>query len=489
MELKTNVLYYGDNLEVLQKYLPNNSVDLIYLDPPFNSKRDYNVLFKESGEESEAQIEAFTDSWKWGGETEKIYHQIMQYSPINVAQMIDSFCKFLGQNDVTAYLVMMTPRLIELQRVLKSTGSIYLHCDPSASHYLKVLMDQIFGKENFRNEIVWHKNSGGIGRTAFSKRHDILLFYSKTEKYFYDGKAVGELREQNEGTFGGYFGTDESGRRYREVRKAGKIYKYYMDEPRNPEDVWEIPQIPERDTTERLGYPTQKPLQLLEKIIKASSRKEDIILDPFCGCGTTITAAQKLKRKWIGIDVTHLAITLIKKRLSDVFKDIDLEVIGEPADLEGAKELAKHSRYQFQWWTLSLINAQPFGEKKKGADSGIDGIIPFLENGGGLHRVLVQVKSGHVNVSQIRDLKGVLEREKADLGVFLTLETPTREMLKEATITGFYHSSVWNKDYSKIQILTIEDLLGNKKVEMPPQKDPFKKAEPIRKKIENLMLI
>lgn len=487
MELKTNALYYGDNLEVLRKYLPDNSVDLIYLDPPFNSKRDYNVLFKESGEESEAQIEAFTDSWKWGEETEKIYHQIMQYSPINVAQMIDSFCKFLGQNDVTAYLVMMTPRLIELQRVLKSTGSIYLHCDPSASHYLKVLMDQIFGKENFRNEIVWHYRRWTAASNNFQKMHDIIFWYSKSNHYTFT-KPLQPYTDPKwiENTVRGIVNG-------KLVRLKDEEGNYLKREKENKgvlmHDVWEDINFIAPTAKERLGYPTQKPEALLERIIKASSEKGDIVLDPFCGCGTTIAAAQKLKRKWIGIDITHLAITLIKKRLNDVFKNIEFEVIGEPVDLEGAKELAKQSRYQFQWWTLSLINAQPLGEKKKGADSGIDGMIPFLENGGGLHRVLVQVKSGHVNVSQIRDLKGVLEREKADLGIFITLEIPTREMLKEATITGFYHSSVWNKDYSKIQILTIEDLLGNKKVEMPPQKDPFKKAEPIRKKIENLILI
>jgi len=490
MELKTNTLYYGDNLEILRDFIPDNSIDLIYLDPPFNSKRDYNVIFKESGQESEAQIEAFTDTWSWGKETEKTYYDIIMHCPQNIANLIDSFCKFLGHSDVTAYLVMMTPRLRELHRVLKPTGSIYLHCDPSASHYLKVLMDQIFSKENFRNEVVWHKNSGGIGRTAFSKRHDTMLFYTKTKKYFYNGKAVGELREQNEGTFGGYFGTDANGRRYREVRKNGKIYKYFMDEPRNPEDVWEIPQIPERDTTERLGYPTQKPLKLLERIIKASSGKGDIVLDPFCGCGTAIITAQKLGRKWIGIDITHLAIGVIKRRLRDIFKDIKFEVVGEPRDLAGAKELAhQRDRYQFQWWALDLIGAQPMSDRKKGSDRGIDGLIPFIEEKNGLRRVIVQVKSGHVGPAQIRDLKGVVEREKGEIGVFITLEPATTEMQKEASVTGFYHSETWGKDYPKIQILTIEELLHGKKVEMPPQKEPFKKATPVKMENENLTLV
>ena len=484
MELKTNILYYGDNLKILREYLPDNSIDLIYLDPPFNSKRDYNVIFNESGQESEAQIEAFTDTWQWSDETEKTYHDIMQNSPLNIAQLIDSFCKFLGHSDVTAYLVMMTPRLVELHRVLKSAGSIYLHCDTTTSHYLKILMDQVFEKENFRNEIIWCYKRWPTKSKSFQRMHDVLLYYVKNFKspYLFNTlyQPLADITVKI-----------HKGRKQKAIFIEGKRLSKDQSEKSIGvplPDYWYISTVAGH-AKERLGYPTQKPLDLLEKIIKISSNKGDIVLDPFCGCGTTIAAAQKLKRKWIGIDITHLAIGLMKKRLRDMFGDIKFEVIGEPVDLNGAKELARHGgRYQFQWWALSLVQAQPLGKKRKGADMGIDGAIPFLENSG-LHRVLVQVKSGHVSVSQIRDLKGVLEREKAEIGVFITLESPTREMLKEATIAGFYHSQTWNKNYPKMQILTAEELLHGAKVDMPPQKDPFKKAEPEKEHAENLILV
>jgi len=295
----------------------------------------------------------------------------------------------------------------------------------------------------------------------------MLLVYHKAKIYFYNGKAAGDLREQNEGTFGGYFGVDDGGRKFREVRKFGKVYKYYMDEPRNPDDVWLIPQIPERDKTERLGYPTQKPLALLERIIKASSNEGDVVLDPFCGCGTALVAAQKLNRRWLGIDITHLAIALMRNRLKDSF-GVDAEVIGEPVDLTGAKALAHQDRYQFQWWALSLIRARPLGEKKKGADKGIDGAIHFIDEVSGTpKRVMVQVKSGHVGVNAIRELKAVAANNA--IGVFITLESPTGPMKVEAVSAGFYHSPIYDKDYPKIQILTIEELLHGKAVDMPPQ--------------------
>ena len=245
-ELPANQLILGDNLQVLRT-IPSESIDLIYIDPPFFSGRNYNVIWGDTNE-----VRSFYDVWEGG---------------------IDS------------YLIWLNARLWEMRRVLKKTGSIYVHCDWHASHYIKSEMDKIFGYENFINEIIWYKNSGGIGRTGFSRRHDAFFLYSKSDNYFYNGKAIGELREQEVGTFGGYFGVDKDGRKYREVRKAGEIYKYYMDEPRNPEDVWEIPQIPERNKSERIGYPTQKPEELLERIIKASSEEGDIIADFFCGGG------------------------------------------------------------------------------------------------------------------------------------------------------------------------------------------------------------
>lgn len=484
MELKTNTLYYGDNLGILREYIPDNSIDLVYLDPPFNSKRDYNVIFKESGQESEAQIEAFTDTWIWGKETEKTYYDIIMHCPQNVASLIDSFCQFLGHSDVTAYLVMMTPRLRELQRVLKPNGSIYLHCDPTASHYLKVLMDQIFGKENFRDEIIWHYRKWPSGYRQFQHNHDVLLFYSKTQsKNCVFNIEYMERAESTKKRFGDSViisGYDQEGRRVPSQIKQEKSPGVPLD------DVWDIGRVP---PIKQL-FPTQKPDPLLERIIKASSNKGGIVLDPFCGCGTAIVAAQKLGRKWIGIDITHLAIGVIKRRLRDVFRGIKFETVGEPKDLAGAKELARQrDRYQFQWWALDLIGAQPMNDRKKGSDRGIDGVIPFIEEKNGLRRVIIQVKSGRVNPAQIRDLKGVLEREKGEIGVFVTLEPATPEMEKESSIAGFYHSKTWGKDYPKIQILKIEELLHGKRVEMPPQKESFKKAVPVKEESENSGLI
>ncbi len=501
--MKNRSLYFGDNLEVLRKKIPDESFDLVHLDPPFNSNRNYNVLFKEGLQDSPAQIQAFEDSWHWTPEAKHTFDYLVTKTNENISNLMLAFEKMVGHNDMLAYLTMMTARLIELHRVLKKTGSLYLHCDPTASHYLKIVLDAIFGKKYFLNEIIWHKNSGGIGRTSFSKRHDTILVYTKSENYFYDGKAVGDLREQNEGTFGGYFGVDENGRKYREVRKAGKVYKYYMDEPRNPDDVWDIPQIPERDKTERLGYPTQKPEALLERIIKASSKEGDWILDPFCGCGTTVAVAEKLGRNWVGIDITTLAINLIKHRLHDHFglgsKQINVD--GLPTDLAGAKELFKKDPFEFEYWALDLVNAMPAQSKSKekmhGADKGIDGVITIYKNSknGDMEygRVIVQVKGGSVQRNQIATLKSDMQREKADAAIFITLETPTRPMKEEAADAGFFTTPITNKvEFPKIQILTVEELLRGKKPDLPLNmaKNYYKEAKAIdvEKNIKQVVL-
>ncbi len=459
--LKTNVLYYGDNLEILRNYIPDNSIDLIYLDPPFNSKKDYNILFKENGGvESEAQIKAFTDTWHWTQIAENTYHDIVTNGPLKVGQLIGALHDAIGQNDVMAYLVMMTTRLIELQRVLKPTGSLYLHCDPTASHYLKLVLDQIFGPANFQNEIVWYYQGAGVSPKRFGRRHDTIFLYTKSLKWaFYPDEVRTPYAEATVERFRHYIGNIRSGKDFgtQQLNPKGK----------HPDDVWEI-SIVAPSAKERLGYPTQKPLALLERIIKASSNEGDIVLDPFCGCGTAVVAAQKLNRRWVGIDITHLAINLMRNRLRDSFPGIQFEVIGEPVDLASAKALARQDRYQFQWWALGLINARPLGEKKKGADKGIDGVIQFIDDPSGkAKRAMVQVKSGHVGVNAVRELKAVAARDA--LGIFITLEPPTGPMQTEAVSDGFYHSPGWNKDYPKIQILTIEELLHGKTVDMPPQ--------------------
>ncbi len=507
--MKTNVLYFGDNLEILRnhEYFPDSSIDLIYLDPPFNSKKDYNILFKENGGvESEAQIKAFTDTWHWTQTAQNTYHDIVVNGPLKVGKLIGALHDSIGNNDVMAYLVMMTARLIELHRVLKPTGSLYLHCDPTASHYLKLVLDQIFGPANFRNETVWKRFNFHADAKRFGRVSDRLFFYTKGEGYVFNRLKAPFSNKYIESKF---THIDADGRRFRldnlnppggrgpiyefhgvtkpwrftndkmlKLEAEGRIYsgskvaqlKRYLDEllGQAVHELWTDIAPINSQAKERLGYETQKPLALLERIIKASSNEGDIVLDPFCGCGTAVVAAQKLNRHWLGIDVTHLAINLMRNRLKDSFPTIQFEVIGEPKDLSGAKALAHQDRYQFQWWALGLIGARPVGEKKKGADKGIDGVIHFIDEVSGKpKRVIVQVKSGHVGVNAVRELKAVSANDA--IGVLITLEPPTSPMKVEAVDAGYYHSPIWDKDYPKIQILTIEELLQGKTVDMPPQ--------------------
>lgn len=535
-----NQLYFGDNLDILRDYVEDESVDLIYLDPPFNSNATYNVLFQEkSGEKSAAQITAFEDTWHWGQESEYAYQEIVRESPKKLSDLVQAFRMFLGQNDMMAYLTMMAQRMSELSRVLKPTGSIYLHCDPTASHYLKLLIDAVFGYKNFRNEIIWKRTTSHgdskQGAQHYGRIHDTLLFYSKSDEYIWNTSFMPFSSEQIEQQ---YYKISSNGRRYRlvtptakkpggdtsyewkgvrppkgrywaysrdkmkEMDDKGLLYYsrtgqpyiiYYLDERPGvaAQSIW-IDISPMSPTSkERLGYPTQKPESLLERIIKTSSTEGDLLLDPFCGCGTAISVAERLHRRWIGIDITHLAITLMRHRLSNAFgKELSpYEIIGQPKDLESARVLARESehegRYQFEWWALGLVDARPAHEMKKGADKGIDGYINFFDdNSGKAKTIIVQVKSGHVSASHIRDLKGVLEREKAQIGVYITLEEPTKPMIEEATTAGFYEPEHWlGNYYPRIQILTIQELLHDKKVDYP-QYAPvatFKRAQRTRK--------
>jgi adenine specific DNA methylase Mod len=411
---------------------------------------------------------------------------------------------------------MMTIRLIELRRVLKDTGSLYLHCDPTASHYLKLVLDQVFGPKSFRSEITWKRFSGhGNVYHSFGRVHDTLFFYSKAEKWTWN-QQFRPLSQKYVESFFRYV-DPTTGKSYRlqnvlnpnknrphltyewnghtrvwkwtkermqQLHDAGllvysktglvKGVKQYLDDTAGEKlhDLWDDIRPIGQSADARLGYETQKPLALLERIIKASSNEGDVVLDPFCGCGTAVVAAQKLNRRWIGIDITHLAIAVMKKRLRDSF-GIEPEVIGEPKDFAGACALAQQDRYQFQWWALSLVGAQPLsGERKKGADARIDGVIYFMDDHGDkAKRAVVQVKSGHASVKDIRELKSIVELNA--IGVFITLAAPTEPMRVEAVGAGYYHSPLWNKDYPKIQILTIEELLQGKKVDMPPTSIDF----------------
>lgn len=474
MALQTNTLYYGDNLEILRDYIPDESIDLVYLDPPFNSNRSYNVLFKETATatESAAQIEAFEDTWHWGKVPQYAFEEIALHGSDDTARLLKATVDALGHNDVTAYLAMMAIRLVQLRRVLKPTGSIYLHCDPTASHYLKVLMDSIFGVRRFINEVIWKRQSAhsdtAQGAKHLGRIHDTLLLYAKTGDYVwnqqfreYDDEYVSDFYRFTEPDTGRKYrlsditapgGADPRKRNpryeflgvtrywrfsrqrmdalYRDGRivqtKAGAVpsQKRYLDEmPGVPlQSVWTEVLPLQAQARERLGYPTQKPLALLERIVATSSNPGGVVLDPFCGCGTAVHAAHKLGRRWIGIDITHLAINLIKRRMEDAFPAIKIRIEGEPADLPGAQDLAARDAYQFQWWALSNIDAIPAGgDRKKGADRGIDGIIPFIEGTTDRKRVIISVKSGNVNPGFVRDLKGVLDREGEPIGVLITL--------------------------------------------------------------------
>ena len=516
----TNKLYFGDNLDILRQHVADESVDLIYLDPPFNSNATYNVLFREkSGEQSAAQITAFDDTWHWGLESESAYHDVVVDGPKALADLLQAMRSFLGQNDMMAYLTMMAQRMVELHRVLKPTGSIYLHCDPTSSHYLKILLDAVFGPTNFRTEIVWKRTSAHSdtkqGRRQHGRIHDILLYYTKNSNWIwnpvyteYDEEYVDKFYKHVEAetgrryTLGDITGPGGSSKgnphyeimgvtrywRYSEERmkelidegrivqaKPGAVprYKRYLDEmPGIPiQDMWTDIRPVASQAAERLGYPTQKPEALLERIINASSNEGDVVLDPFCGCGTAIAAAERLNRRWIGIDVTHIAITLIRHRLRDSFGEElrPYSVLGDPKDLPGAAALAQQDRYQFEWWALGLVDARPAHDKRKGADSGVDGYINFFDDGSGkAKRVVVQVKSGHVQRNQIATLKGDMAREKAEIGLFVTLEPPTEPMRKEAAAAGFYEPSHFlDHKFPRVQILTIEALLSGAQAEYP----------------------
>jgi DNA modification methylase len=477
----TNRLFYGDNLDVLRKNVATASVDLVYLDPPFNSNRNYNVIFARKASSSDtAQIQAFGDTWRWTQVTEEQYVDLINGGvPNSVADALRAVHTLLGENDALAYVVNMVPRLVELHRVLKSTGSLYLHCDPTMSHYLKVLLDSIFGPENFRNEIVWKRTATkGDARRKYGSVHDLLLFYSRSaemhfaatetphgEKYLsrftlddhdgrgrYEGAPLDSPNPRPNLTYEykGYPPPQNGWRVSRELmeeldadnrllfptKMTGRIRrKNYMEDLKGQPigDVWSDISPLNSQAAERLGYPTQKPVALLERILNASSKPGDVVLDPFCGCGTTIDAAIKLDRQWLGIDITYIAVGLIQARLKDTYGgDIakSYTVEGIPRDLPGAQALFNSSPFDFERWAVTLADGTP-NEKQVG-DRGIDGVIRFLNDAKGKAaggRVLVSVKGGKsVNPAMVRDLLGTVESQKAEMGVLILMVPPTPGM-------------------------------------------------------------
>jgi DNA modification methylase len=577
-----NLLYYGDNLDILRDHIKDETVDLIYLDPPFKSNQDYNVLFAEQdGSRSAAQIKAFEDTWRWDQSAALAYKDVVEQGPDRVSQAMQAFRTMLGTNDMLAYLAMMAPRLVELHRVLKSTGSIYLHCDPTASHYLKMLMDAVFTPKLFRNEIIWRRTGAHSKARRFAPIHDTIFFYTKSDQFTWNfpkrpymrGHVEEYFVKDESGWRTNYYGNvlTGSGTRHGESGKPWKgfdptikgrhwavpsrlleevdedlsgltqhqkldrlyelgfihivegaewpIYEHYIKptdgtpvsdlwtyQPYSRGTVFETDSGIDEDVRwlspkdqERLGYPTQKPEGVLDRIIQASSDPENIVLDPFCGCGTTIAVAQRLNRRWIGIDVTHLAINLIGYRLKTMFDSepqlrdrpeerLKYEIKGAPRDVSGAKALADQDRFQFQCWALYLVQARKT-DVKRGADKGIDGRLVFHDDNGATKQVVLSVKSGKVSVRDVRDLRGVIEREHAEIGVLITLQEPTDPMRREAAGAGFYNSPWTGKDHPRLQILTIEQLLEGKRIDMPSPEHTsvtFKKAPKAKRKRRHL---
>jgi len=542
-------LYYGDNLDILRRYLKDETVDLVYLDPPFNSAQTYNAFFHEKdGTDAASQIRAFEDTWHWDIETRRAY-DVLTEQPGKVSDVMQAFYTFLGGNDMMAYLTMMSSRLVELRRVLKSTGSLYLHCDPTASHYLKLLCDATFGKNNFQSEIIWKRTSAHSASKRWNDVHDTILFYSKTDDFTWNEVLLEHseqyaARYKNQDAGGSLWADDnltgpgvrhgDSGAAWRGFdptskgshwkvslktvesivgpEKAKKLsttqkldlldehgfihwpqtrsgtgkgfprFKRYLSAGAPFQDViTDVPPI-NSQASERLGYPTQKPLALLERIIQASSNRGDVVLDPFCGCGTTIDAAEKLGREWIGIDITQLATSLIKHRLRDIYGNkIEIVTVGEPVTPNEAYVLAEQDKFQFQWWALGLVGARPV-EQKKGADRGIDGKILFRDDPRAARpeQIIIQVKGGKTGVKDVRDLRGVLDRERAAIGMLISLQPPTGPMETEAASAGFYEHKTNKRKYPRLQLRTVKELMEGKGIERPSTvaatDETFKKA-------------
>jgi DNA modification methylase len=467
MEIHNRTLFFGDNLKILQEKIPEETFDLIYLDPPFNSNRNYNVLFNEGTVDSSAQIHAFEDTWEWTTPTIRLFENLQNSPNPQIALLITSLYEFIKPTPMMAYLVNMTARLIPLKKVLKPTGSMYLHCDPTASHYLKIILDVIFGKQNFRNEIIWFYKTGGASKRHFARKHDTIFFYTTSDEYHFDIQKEKSYMMHEYGFKKSEFFKDE----------RGQYTWVYM------KDVWEIPAIGSADR-ERLGYPTQKPEELLDRIIQCSTKEGDFILDPFCGCGTTVAVAERLKRRWVGIDISMLAVDVIMDRMRTQYPRIKIHTDGIPMDFEGAVSLAEKDKFAFQNWAITLIGAYPpTGEARKGADRGIDGLILFRDQASfnnptsHLRKIIVQAKGGGTGRKDIATLKGDMDREDAPLGVLITLHEPTSEMKRETVLAGEYRYSDATV-FPKIQILSIKDWFDGRTIKLPTDTvNPFKQAK------------
>ncbi len=520
-----NTLWYGDNLTIMRDRMPSQSVDLIYLDPPFKSDQNYNLIYKTlTGKPVPEQAEAFCDTWDMDAEKAELAKRIPQM--MRDTGVEDYYIHFwtLWVNALTdvqphllAYLIYMVERLIYMKPILKDNGSIYLHCDATASHYIKVMMDGIFGHQNFLNEIIWKRTSAHNSAKRYGPVHDVILFYAKSDRYtwnalyqpyeddyidtFFDQQDADGRRWKRTDLTGAGIRHGETGLPWRgidvtakgrhwgnppseleKLDKAGRIHwpakkggmprlkQYPEDLPGVAlQDIWTDIRPLHNLSKERLGYPTQKPSELLRRIIESSSNRGDVVFDPFCGCGTTIYAAQETGRKWIGCDVAILAVKIIRETLAEKYRlkeGQDFEVDGIPPSVEAAAVLFERDPHQFQHWAVERV--QGFPMKKRGADRGVDGRIYFNEDRG-LKSMIVSVKGGNTGPSDVRDLIGVVSGDDtAEMGAFICLHEPTKAMQSAAAKAGMYRYQ--GVEYQRVQILSIREILEEKREFKTPSK-------------------
>jgi len=484
-------LYYGDNIDILRRKIESNSVDVCYIDPPFNSQRNYNQIYNNIGAEDRAQAQAFLDTWVWDERADVGFREIAQnangiFQP-QLVELIKGLRGVLHEGSLLAYLVSLSLRITEIHRALKTTGTFFLHCDPTSSHYLKIVLDAIFCGSNqgdFRNEIIWNYESGGRSKKDFGRKHDVILRYTKSPNWVFNADAIlldRSLARKNHMKKG----VDPDGRVFHSIKSAGKIYKYYDDQGVIPSDVWsDISHLQQKDP-ERMGYPTQKPEALLERILLSACPQGGMVLDAYCGCGTTVVAAEKLGMSWTGIDITYQSISLILKRLEERFKDKppEIKLDGVPQDMDSARALANKSddrlRKEFEKWAvLTYTSNRAIIHEKKGADAGVDAIAYFQTSRLESAKIIFQVKSGNVKRGDIATLRGDMQREVAPLAVLITLSPPTTVMVSEAKAAGQYTHESMGRNYDRISIVTVEDIVNNgKRLDIPMSLDVLKTAQ------------
>jgi len=464
-----NSLYYGDCLEVLGSW-PAECVDLCYLDPPFNSNANYNMLFGADQEPgSRAQIQAFSDTWTWDDAAADRVKRLERASAYPMRQRcIEGLHKILGGTGMLAYVSYMAERLTEIYRVLKRTGTVYLHCDPTASHYLKLVMDAVF-HGNFRNEIVWCYRGGGVPKKDFARKHDIILRYTKSADYVFNPQYVPYSESSKE-----------------LIESRGGVSIDNLPRPLNRgahmPDWWSDINSLQTWSPERTGYPTQKPLALLKRIIESSSNPDDLVLDPFCGCGTTVLAADDLGRDWAGIDLSPFAVDLMVARLGD---GRHILTHGMPADLASARRLAADNPFEFEKWSITRIDGLMPNKRQRG-DAGIDGrgSLAVTPEKCDSSLVLAQVKGGKPSLSHLRDFLHVVDREGAAIGIFITLDPVPKNWRAEARRAGTWRFGA--EAYHRVQCWSMKDHYERRPPQLPPLADPFTGKEMSRQRVLNM---